>query len=122
MPFKKDPRTRVDYELVIQKVIKLELLPDDQGMLFLPPELVPISRHGKVYVTKKEDGLVLIAFRTWVGKGHNMRGYLYSSRSLTARETERDYYGNETVRVGPTELVLTKKWDENWYSVYRNLD
>src|SRR5579864_5746954 len=47
------------------------------GTVSLPPNLNSASVGGEVYVSSRPDGLLLVAFKTWRGKGRNMQGFLF---------------------------------------------
>jgi hypothetical protein len=54
----------------------------DGDSLPLPPQILQnqfFSVNGYAYVTTQADGTTLILFRTWQGKGSNLRGILYTN-------------------------------------------
>jgi hypothetical protein len=117
-----DPTHRSDYETVIRKVLDGKLRADERGVLQLPPELASASQNGRIYISQKARGATLLVFSTWIGKGYNLRGFLYASQPLTGEDFYHDYDGNQVIEVGPTELVVEEKLSENWYAVARSMD
>jgi hypothetical protein len=88
----------------------------------LPPNLRDASMNGEIYVLRPNAGHQVVIFKTWIGKGFNMEGFLYTSRRFTNSEIRKDYYGNSVFAVGPSEITLEKELDPNWYKVSRHLD
>lgn len=117
-----NPNSRSDYQLVIEQILQGELQPSRQGVVTLPIQLASTSEGGRVLVTTHESGAVSIAFASWIGKGDNMRGFLYANQRLTPNDSFHDVYGNKTIRIGSTEVVIESKIDEHWYSISRSLD
>lgn len=109
------------YEAVVAGVRDGRIAPDQNGVATLPADLGAASEGGEVLVASR-NGLLLVAFRTWRGKAFNMRGFLYSSRPLAAAELVKDYYGNNTVAIGPAPLTIDQQIEPNWYAVSRSED
>lgn len=136
----KDPESRSDYQQIIAQVKSGALVPDFKGIIVrLPPNLASGTKSGRVYVTKKPKAngtLFLIIFPTWIGKGYNLRGYLYCSAPLTKTDTHKDYCTGKKEAIDmwawtmwkgakrriEVEVVLEKKLGPNWYYVSRSLD
>lgn len=92
------------------------------NVLVLPEELASASVDGEVYVAVPESDLLLVVFKTWRGKGHNMEGLLFASRPLRPTDMRLDYYGNSSIVIGPVPLVIDEEVDQNWYKVSYRLD
>jgi hypothetical protein len=92
------------------------------GVVRLPPQFESASDYGEVYVSFLPNGQLLVAFKTWTGKGCNMEGILYCSQPLIPGTMVKDYYGNNTVEVGPVDLTIDGQIDRNWYWVSYRLD
>ena len=120
--FQRNPSQRADYTAVIEQITNLELQVSSQGLISLPPDLKSASANGQVWVQRIPPSNLLIAFPTWIGKGFNMRGFLYAQLPLSEQEIYSDYYGNNAINIGLTEVVLVKQIDEHWYTVERTLD
>ncbi len=56
-----------------------EITPGEHGLCELSESINVIENEA--YVTTKNDGTKLILFRTWRGKGSNLKGYLYTNRN-----------------------------------------
>ena len=74
---------------VARAVVSGGIYEDRRGVYRLPPGWGGLTVDGNAYVTRKSDGLVLIMFPTWRGKGGECVGYLYSSRPITERDIHR---------------------------------
>jgi hypothetical protein len=125
-------------EKVAAAVITGTLKPDAGGVVDLPDRWTSVSRRGRIYVTRKEDGLFLALFPTWRGKGSNLRGYLFSNRPLTDNDTIEGRYKEgssrlevmvptvpamNTARVSKLEYVsLVRKVKPGWYYVSYDMD
>ncbi|MGA2501408.1 MAG: hypothetical protein ABSH20_27015 [Tepidisphaeraceae bacterium] len=68
---------------VCSQVVSGILKPDVHGVVKLPPASAGLSISGEIYVTTDASGTVWVLFRTWVGKGCNLHGYLYRSTPAT---------------------------------------
>jgi hypothetical protein len=92
------------------------------GVVKLPPRFGSASEYGEVYASLLPNGQLFVAFKTWTGKGYNMEGLLYCSQPLTPGNMVKDYYGNNTVQVGPVDLTIEQQINSNWYQVSYRLD
>src|SRR5437763_1402996 len=64
---------------VVQQLNNNTLTPNKDGIVKLPPSLAKASVDAEVYVTTDPAGITWILFRTWRGKGCNLRGMAYRS-------------------------------------------
>ena len=64
----------------------------------------------------------MIIFKTWIGKGRDMKGYLYASSPLTKDEIFKDYYGQDVISAFDIQLPFQKTDDPHWYYVEFGLD
>jgi hypothetical protein len=109
------------------------------GLVVLPQAHASLTADGRVYVTRKNGGLVLILFPTWRGKGSNLEGYLFCSRRLKAADIQKDSYTQKAAvlrvkvpqpitpsitpsPVGEAEVRLERKINGQWYEVAYGLD
>jgi hypothetical protein len=128
--FRKEP-----FNVVSQRVVNRALVPDANGAATLPPDLASTVPGGKVYVTQRENGLLLVLFPTSVDEKNNLRGYLFSSRPLIASDYQLDAAtGRKSIEVilpaprttgFPTErrpVVLGEMVNRYWRQVTRTLD
>jgi hypothetical protein len=120
VPFRKE-----EAQKIVTGVRNGTLSADRTGRIILPPSLASTTKDGKVYVTHKENGLLLILFPTWQGKGANMHGYLFSSRPLTETEKKQGViylaylaqpYANPKPDP-PMGVILEREVSTNWYYV-----
>jgi hypothetical protein len=87
------------------------------GSVPLPADQKSLTADGNIYVDKAHHASVIIIFDTWVGKGANMEGYLYSSKPLTNADLTKDYYGEAVIELFGIQYVITKTADPHWYAV-----
>jgi hypothetical protein len=66
-------------EQVAAQVATGTLTPDNDGVVKLPPAFANLSIRDEAYVTTDAGGTTWILFRTWQGKGMNLRGHLHRS-------------------------------------------
>lgn len=114
-------RRRGVYAVIVTGLQKGELVPDASGTVALPKGLIAASVDGQVLVASRSD-LLLVVFKTWRGKACNMQGFLFASRPLQQADMRKDYYGNNTVLVGPAPLTVSGQLEPNWYLVTRSED
>jgi hypothetical protein len=124
------------YRRVVAAISARRLLPDTSGLVTLPASLSSIAKFGKVYVTRKDGGLLLVLFPTWRGKGSNVAGYLCSSRTLSKADTHVEFYTGRSEaievngprvwprgkRAGPIQVTLERMVSPQWYYVSYTLD
>jgi hypothetical protein len=137
------PFNRAEAQQIVAGVLNGRLRPDVHGRVILPPWQAPASADGRVYVTRKQKGLLLILFPTWRGKGSNVAGYLFSSRSLQPSDLHKDFYdlkydaidlaylpfqdhrwppGLSSSANQLVEVILERKVAPHWYYVSHRLD
>jgi hypothetical protein len=88
----------------------------------LPDALKDASIGKRVLVSRRPDGLLLVAFKIWYGRRSNMAGYLYASRPLAAVDMGADPHNNPAVLVGGVPLHIESKIDDQWSFVSYRLD
>jgi len=129
------PQNRDDYDQIIESVKRGTLVPDEAGVVALPDALMKATVTGEVYVTTTANGSTLILFPTWVGKGTNLDGYLYCSKSLAKGDTYEDG-PYRIIRLrgpvvqgppgsqppGPVPRIIGRAIDENWHEVSSRWD
>ncbi|MBS1793575.1 MAG: hypothetical protein JSS81_06965 [Acidobacteria bacterium] len=119
-----DPTDRL--EPVARKIRDGELKPDSEGVIRVPKELAADLQTGEIYFERRADGLTLILFPTWRGRGRDVEGYLYCSRELRAADFYAIDWGAGGVRqhldVGPVKLLEVEPRRPHWYRAARRLD
>lgn len=130
---------QTQFSAVAQEVQQGLLKPDAQGAVTLPKDLASVTSNGKVYVTHRSGGLLLIYFPTWWGRNWvnhvvNYRGYVYCSRPLTSADKTSILADCDSVNLNGPSIeayrrksgswpVVWSKWyldssiRPNWYSV-----
>jgi len=112
-----------------------KLNPDSHGAIRLPPSLADTTWDGKVFVTRKANGWLLILFPDWRGHDANMNGYLYSGQPLTNANTDaydEDEDKRRVIRLhvgdvlpgtegDPVEIFIDRKLEDHWFRVSRGL-
>ena len=88
------PLDQAQAKIVFDQVQRGELLPDFAGRVTLPATHSSLTRDGRIYVTRKDD-LLMVLFPTARGRGADVRGYLWCSRLLKAKDVEKDYWENQ---------------------------
>ena len=88
----------------------------------LPADLQKASIDGNIYIFRSSPGQLFVIFKTWRGKGYNMKGWLYAAVPLESRDMINDAYGKSVIELGPMDLAPEKPVDKNWYRVSFNLD
>jgi len=106
---------------VVNKIADNEIVIPDSGIVKLPASYKDLSAGGIVYANKNTNR-VAVAFKTWRGKGRNMRGFLYLTSPLQPAEIKKNYYDQPYLHVGPADLTLDGKIDDNCYKVSYGLD
>ncbi len=91
------------------------------GKTHLPESQKSLTTDGCIYVAKLSDSRLVIIFDTWIGKGPNMEGYLYSSSALTGEDFSKDYYGNVVIELSGIQYVIKRTPYPNWYRIQFNL-
>lgn len=110
------------YQQVIHAVQAGTIAPDPSGVARLPTDLQGASIGGNIYVSRPSGPQLIVVFKTWRGKGHNMEGFLFAAQPLGDSETRTNYYGQEVISIGPVELTLEKRLDTRWHKVSYKLD
>jgi hypothetical protein len=72
-----------DFAPVVADLMSGRLRPDSHGNVVLPRRYSSLTRGGQANYLRKNNGLVLILFPTWRGKGPDLRGYLYHNKPLS---------------------------------------
>lgn len=125
---------RVACRGIFQRVSGATLAPSTTGEFKLPPAMAASTNDGKIYITRK-NGLVMVLFVTWRGKGSNLRGYLYCDRKLTPKDMHLDSLSRTNMVIdamvpwvpggspaSPVELSIYKDQGDNIYYVGRDSD
>lgn len=110
------------YEEAINRLQSGTIKADSSGSARLPTDLQAASVDGEIYVSHPSTNQIVVVFKMWRGKGNNMEGFLYANPPLGKSATQTDYYGKQTISVGPVELTLDKQIDPNWHKVSYKLD
>lgn len=101
------------------------------GRAVLPDGAAGLSVDGAVYVTRASDGAQGCLFPSWLGKGSNLRGYLYlakPSRAMLWRDSSTGalvFSGILPVTGAPPkvgEAQVEQKLGRGWHLVSRTLD
>jgi hypothetical protein len=101
-----------------------ERVPDGHGVVVIDAKLNVYGNNA--YVTHKADGSMLVLFRTWQGKGSNLRGYLFTNGPPLEISTEIGVITfsplgpDGGVPVGTAEVTIDKAI--RCYQVSRSLD
>lgn len=103
---------------VVAAVQAGQISPGPDGFAKLPPSLESAGEDGFVLVEAKPNQ-VCVAFPTWRGKGHNMRGFLYCSGYAPRGSDE---FGQDSIGIANTALAITRQIDQNWFEIHRELD
>ena len=112
---------------VVQAITAKTLIPGANGIVKLPPQLAKVSAYGEVTVTSDPTGGSIILFRTWVGKGCNLRGLVHRSAPAsgpppaTIGALVPNPYGTPQT-TSLIELNVDAQINANWYHVYWDLD
>ena len=121
-------------EAVVGEVLAGKLRPDAAGVVALPREFASTSIDGRVYVTRRTDGLTCVLFPAWRGKASNLRGFLFTSAEYCAEAVEPAEAGGlpPIVVIGPwgpraglsakIEVFVERRLDRHWLRVSRSLD
>ena len=110
----------------VQGILTNTLMPDASGIVRLPPNLAKLTVDGEVCVTADASGATVILFRTWRGKGCNLRGRLY--RSAPASGPPPTTIGalvplpSAKPETQLLDLNVEEQIDANWYRVYWDAD
>src|SRR5262249_41434820 len=89
------PFHRAQARRIVASVKNGKLRPDANGRISLPSSQVSTTIDGRVYVMRRQTGLLMVLFPTWQGKGFNLRGYLFCSRSLHQGDIHKDFYAQK---------------------------
>jgi hypothetical protein len=108
---------------VVEAIRSGKLQPNSQGAITLPSRMAGITHNGQVFVTRKQDGLLLVYFPLW--DSINAGGMLYSSRPLSAKEKRkgeyeepgRPYYEVAINQQGLTPVQIQQDYGDGWYDV-----
>lgn len=106
------PFNPAECRLIAAEIMAGQLVPDAAGLVKLPSSLSNATKFGRVYVTRKRGGLLLILFPTWRGRHSTLAGYLYCSRPLTKADPPLDRYARthqEVEVIGPVLSHFSKK-------------
>lgn len=114
--------TKAPYMRVIERLQDGRLKAGKVGDFDLPADVANASFGGTVFMARTGSNELAVVFKTWVGKGRNLEGYLYVARPLTNGEVERDVYGNQVFPGDEIDLVLEEQLGANWYRVSYRLD
>lgn len=117
---------------IFSEVQRGALVPDAAGRIVLPGSHSTLTRDGRIYVTRK-DGLLMVLFPTWRGRGADVRGYLWCNRPLTTADVEQSRVGGREPSVtiwvpwaGPEphqdQVTLVTPLDTMPYYISRLLD
>ena len=91
---------------VVKRVQNGQLSPDGTGVIILPEQLNAASNDAQVYLSKRPNAGLLIAFNVSIN-AYRREYLLYAERDLPER--------TKNVKVGPLELNLVGKTQSNWY-------
>jgi hypothetical protein len=109
-----------------EEIFHGERLPDEHGVVVIDAEFNVYGNNA--FVTRWADGSMLILFRTWQGKGSNLRGYLFTNGPPLEVGTEIELITfsplgpNVGVPVGIAEVTIDKAISPECYRVSRSLD
>jgi hypothetical protein len=109
-----------------EEIFHGERVPDEHGVVAIDAELNVYGNNA--YVTRKADGSMLVLFRTWQGKGSNLRGYLFTNGPPIEIGTEIGVITfsplgpDGGVPVGTAEVTVDKALRSECYQVSRSLD
>jgi hypothetical protein len=141
------PFRQSEFDTIVSQIHHGRLLPDGTGVASLPPRGARLTQDGKVYVTRRRDGNMLVTFVTWRGRSFNFEGYLRSDEPLGDDALVKDSFINErgflgyleiqhpgssypasyagAAEIDPTEVLsvtVEKKIAPHWYFVSYRLD
>jgi hypothetical protein len=100
------------YNKIIDK-IKNKDLPINDGIVHLPDEYSSASSNKEVFISETDQGLHIL-FKTWVGKGVNMRGFLYTEKSIKLFNPK---VFDKTYNIIGQSYNIIEKINKNWYYV-----
>jgi hypothetical protein len=106
---------------VVNEIEKEKIVIPKSGIIKLPVPYTDLSLDGIVYANKNTSRTA-VAFKTWQGKGKNMRGFIHLSAPLQPQEIKTNYYGEAVLRVGPIDLTLENKINDKCYKAVYGLD
>lgn len=109
---------KIDLYNKIIKKLKNNDLKIINGKVRLPDKFDIASSNKVVFATKVNNDLHVL-FRTWIGKGWNMRGFLYVEKKIN--ESQRKRLGEE-LKILDQPYTIIKKINDNWYYVSWSLD
>lgn len=107
------------YQDAVDYVLRQDL--KDRGVIELSEEHAAMSKDNLAHVVKS-NGNTAILFKTWIGKGRNMKGYLYTANPLSKGALQTDYYGNHVFPFDEIDVVVGEQIDKHWCKVSYQLD
>lgn len=119
---------------VFHQIQQGKLKPSQDGSVRLTGRDALLTKDHRAYVTHNSNHLVAVLFPTWIGKGSNLQGYLYCSRSLGPADISKDSYGDKVIGLntpGPwskeipahlMEVTIDRQISPGIYHVSRSLD
>jgi len=75
------PSNKPAFVRVFAQVEHRQLRPDKAGTIALPKGDQHLTTNGKIYITRR-NGLLMVLFPLWIGKGSNLRGVLVCNRAI----------------------------------------
>jgi hypothetical protein len=117
------PSQPPDFAPVVADLMSGRLRPDSRGIVVLPGRYSSLTRGGRAYYQRKNNGLVLILFPTWRGRDLDLRGYLYHNKPLSKADIlwKNDHHWVVAAPHGPVNprVTIDHEVDPHWYYVYR---
>jgi len=108
------------------QVVAGALKPDANGIIKLPAIASGLSLRGEAYSRTDASGTTWVLFRTWQGKGANLRGYLYRSTAASSPVPSSILVLVPIPQISPPtmemDLPVDKQLAPYWYRVSFDLD
>lgn len=113
---------------VVNRVLSGELKEGNDGIVLLPTDLQSASVDGKVTVVRPDAKQTMIIFRTFIGRGNDMNGFLYTTIPLQKEQLNLvpgiDPNSKESLRIKINGLLysLGAELDPHWHRLYYGQD
>jgi hypothetical protein len=117
------PSKPTDFAPVVADLMSGRLRPDGHGIVVLPRRYSSLTRGGQANYLRKNNGLVLILFPTWRGRGGDLRGCLYHNKPLSEADILWKIKGRCAVAVPHRPVIpsyyvnIDREVGSHWYYV-----
>jgi hypothetical protein len=108
------------FEPLLEDIRAQRLADNGHGEIVLTGTYQDLCPYGRVYVTHRPDGSLLVLFPTYTGKGFSLAGLLYTSRPMTEDDTHAMpnsvNLDHRYIAVGSFHSVsIDQRLNEHWY-------